>query len=334
MSNPNKQRAEKFSRAWLTLDPEQETNRICEKLRQGVFGTLRKQGAVIGISGGIDSSVVLALAARAFGPERVLGILLPERESSPDSLRLALNLAETYGVKAIIENISGALDGLGCYPRRDEAMQRVIPEYQSPGWGAKIVLPSNLLDQQTLNVYRLVVNSPEGQEISKRLPLSEYQQIVAASNFKQRSRMCMLYYHAEAHNYAVLGTANKNERDLGFFVKWGDGGVDLGPIHHLFKTQVFQLAEYLGIPQEIRERIPTTDTYPGGSTQEEFFYRIPFDLLDAIWLGHEQEVSPEEIALALDLRPEQVQRVIADIESKKRGTNYLRLPPLELVDLE
>ncbi len=330
MSYQNKSRAEKFSREWLYLDAEQETNRLCEKLRQGVFGTLRKQGAVIGISGGIDSSVVLALAARAFGPERVLGVLLPERESDPDSLRLALNLAETYGVKAIVENISEALDGFGCYPRRDEAMQRVIPEYQPPEWGAKIVLPSNLLDQQTLNIYRLVVTSPAGQEISKRLPLSEYQQIVAASNFKQRSRMCMLYYHAEARNYAVLGTANKNERDLGFFVKWGDGGVDLGPIQHLFKTQVFQLAEFLGVPQEIRERTPTTDTYPGGSTQEEFFYRIPFDLLDAIWLGYEQGVSPEEIAAGLGLQPEQVSRVTADIESKKRGTSYLRMPPLEL----
>lgn len=324
------QPAQQFSRAWLEIDPEAETNRICERLRQGVFGTLRKQGAVIGISGGIDSSVVLALAARAFGAERVLGILLPEKESNPESVQLALTLAETYGVKALIENISGALDGFGCYPRRDEAIKRVIPEYQEPEWGAKIVLPSNLLDQQTLNVYRLVVTAPDGREISKRLPLSEYQQIVAASNFKQRSRMCMLYFHAEAHNYAVLGTANKNEHDLGFFVKWGDGGVDLGPIKHLFKTQIYQLAEYLNVPAEIRQRTPTTDTYPGGSTQEEFFYRIPFDLLDAIWLGYERGVSPAEIAGALGLQPEQVSRVTADIESKKRGTQYLRLPPLDL----
>lgn len=319
---------EKFNRAWLNIAPVAETERLCEELRQGVFGTMKKQGGVVGISGGIDSSVVLALAARAFGPERVVGVLLPERESNPESEHLANILAKPLGVSTVLENISGALDGFACYQRRDEAIQRVIPEYEPSRWGAKIVLPSNLLEQQTLNVYRLVVTGPDGQEISKRLPLAEYQQIVAASNFKQRSRMCMLYYHAEKRNYAVLGTANKNEHELGFFVKWGDGGVDIGPIKHLFKTQVFQLAEYLGIPEEIRSRIPTTDTYPGGSTQEEFFYRIPFDLLDAIWLGYEKEIAPAEIADALGLQPEQVTRVIADIESKKRGTNYLRMMPV------
>lgn len=316
---------EKFNRAWLNIDPAAETERLCDRLRQGVFGTMKKQGGVVGISGGIDSSVVLALAARAFGPERVVGVLLPERESNPESEHLANILAKPLGVTTVLENISGPLDGFGCYQRRDEAIRRVIPEYEPSRWGAKIVLPSNLLEQQTLNVYRLVVTGPDGQEISKRLPLAEYQQIVAASNFKQRSRMCMLYYHAEKRNYAVLGTANKNEHELGFFVKWGDGGVDIGPIKRLFKTQVFQLAEYLGIPEEIRSRVPTTDTYPGGSTQEEFFYRIPFDLLDAIWLGYEKEIAPAEIAEALGLQPEQVTRVIADIESKKRGTNYLRM---------
>ncbi len=318
----------KFSRDWLNIDPAAETERLCKMLRQGVFGTLKKQGGVVGISGGIDSSVVLALAVRAFGPERVVGVLLPERESNPESEHLANILAKPLGVSTILENISGALEGFACYRRRDEAIQRVIPEYEPSRWGAKIVLPSNLLEQQTLNVYRLVVTGPDGQEISKRLPLAEYQQIVAASNFKQRSRMCMLYYHAEKRNYAVLGTANKNEHELGFFVKWGDGGVDIGPIRHLFKTQVFQLAEYLGIPEEIRSRTPTTDTYPGGSTQEEFFYRIPFDLLDAIWLGYEKGVIAEEIAEALGLQPEQITRVIADIESKKRGTNYLRTMPI------
>ncbi len=319
---------EKFNRSWLDIDPAAETERLCDMLRQGVFGTMKKQGGVAGISGGIDSSVVLALAARAFGPERVVGVLLPERESNPESEHLANILAKPLGVTTVLENISGALDGFACYQRRDEAIQRVIPEYEPSRWGAKIVLPSNLLEQQTLNIYRLVVTGPDGQEISKRLPLAEYQQIVAASNFKQRSRMCMLYYHAEKRNYAVLGTANKNEHELGFFVKWGDGGVDIGPIKHLFKTQVFQLAEYLGIPEEIRSRVPTTDTYPGGSTQEEFFYRIPFDLLDAIWLGYEKEIAPAEIAEALGLQPEQVTRVIADIESKKRGTNYLRMMPV------
>jgi NAD+ synthase len=328
--HPKSELTNEFSREWLNIDPEVEVNRICGKLRQSVFETLRKQGGVVGISGGIDSSVVLALIAKAIGSDRVLGILMPERESNPESIRLAQNLADLLGVKTVTECISDALEGFGCYKRRDEAISKVIPEYHQPGWAAKIVLPTNLLDQNILNVFRLVVTAPDKHEISKRLPKDEYQQIVAASNLKQRSRMSIVYYHAEARNYAVIGTANKNEHDLGFFVKWGDGGVDISPIQHLFKTQIYQIAQYLNIPDEIQARIPTTDTYPGGCTQEEFFFRVPFDILDTIWFGYEKGVDITKIANALDLQTEQVSRVISDIQSKKRGTNYLRMPPLEL----
>jgi NAD+ synthase len=252
---------------------------------------------------------------------------MPENESSPESAQLAQDLARHFQVEVINENISPALDGFGCYRRRDEAIQRVFPDYV-PGWKAKIVLPGNLLEQQTLNIFRLVVSNPQGEEFSKRLPLNEYYQIVAASNFKQRARMTTLYYHAELRNYAVIGTANKNEHDLGFFVKYGDGGADLQPIAHLFKTQVYQLAKFLGVPEDIQRRTPTTDTYPGGSTQEEFFYRVPFDLLDAVWFGYEQGHTNEEIAAALRLTSNQIERVVRDIESKKRATEYLRLAPV------
>jgi len=286
---------------------------------------------VVGISGGIDSSVVLALCARAFGPQRVVGVLLPEKESDPDSVVLAEKVAARYGVPTVTEDITAALEGLGCYQRRDEAIALVFPEY-APGWKAKIVLPGDLLEQETLNVFSLTVISPDGREFSKRLPLREYYQIVAASNFKQRTRMAMLYYHAELRNYAVVGTANKNEHALGFFVKHGDGGVDVSPIVHLFKTQVYQLARYLGVPEEIQRRVPTTDTYSAGSTQEEFFFRVPFDILDVVWSGYECGASNAEMAAALGLSPEQVERVIADVVRKQRTTAYLRMPPVGMDD--
>ncbi|HID39588.1 MAG TPA: NAD(+) synthase, partial [Calditrichaeota bacterium] len=161
-----------------------------------------------------------------------------------------------------------------------------------------------------------------------RLPLKEYLQIVAASNFKQRSRMCMLYYHAERLNWAVIGTGNKNEHEQGFFVKYGDGGADVKPIAHLFKTQVFQLAEYLGVPKEIQSRTPTTDTYSAEQTQEEFFFRLPFETLDRIWHGWEHNVPVEEIAAALELQPGQVENVIHDVKRKIAATEYLRMNPL------
>ena len=319
--------AHPFDRHMLDLDAATETQRIVDSLRRNVHEALHRQGGIVGISGGIDSSVVLALCAQAFGPERVVGVLLPEGESSPDSARLAHLLADQFNVPTVTEDISEALRGAGCYRRRDEAMARIFPEY-AHDWKAKIVLPGQLLEKDTLNVFYLTVTSPNGQEFTKRLPLREYYQIVAASNFKQRTRMAMLYYHAELRNYAVVGTANKNEHDQGFFVKHGDGGVDVAPIVHLFKTQVYQLARYLGIPEEIQSRTPTSDTYSAGSTQEEFFFRVPFALLDVIWFGYEHHVPAASIAQALDLTAEQVERVIADIVRKQRTTAYLRTAAL------
>jgi NAD+ synthase len=185
------------------------------------------------------------------------------------------------------------------------------------------------LEKDSLNYFKVTVESPDGAVRSKRMPLKEYLQIVAASNFKQRARMAMLYYHAERLNRAVVGTGNKDEHSLGFFVKYGDGGTDTKPIAHLFKLQVFQLAEVLPIPGEIRRRTPTTDTYSAEVTQTEFFFGVDFDLLDLIWHGLDNDVPAEAIAEQLNLTPEQVMRVYKDIRQKQRSTNYLRMPPLE-----
>ena len=311
----------------MNIDAQKETEKIIDKLRDDLSKTLKKRGAVIGISGGIDSSVILALCAKAFGPKKVLGIMLPEKESSKDNFALARELTKTFGVDYIIEDITGALEGFGVYRRRDEAIKRVFPEYDS-SYKAKIILPNSLLDSNTLNIFQILIISPEGVEQTKRLPVNEYLEIVAASNFKQRSRMSMLYFHADAKNYAVIGTGNKNEHEQGFFVKYGDGGADTKPIAHLFKTQVYQLAEYLGVPNEIRRRTPTTDTYSAEQTQEEFFFRIPYKTLDKIWLGWEKGYSNEDIASELELSPEQIENVIQDIIHKKNATEYLRMEPI------
>ena len=316
-----------FTRESILFDPEKETNKIHEKLKNDVIKKLKKRGTVVGISGGIDSSVVLALCAKVFGPKKVLGVMMPEQDSNPDSLELATELAKKFDVEYIVENMTPAVDGFGCYKRRDEAIKCIFPEFTDK-YKAKIVLPSNILEKDTLNLFKLMIITPDGEEKTARLPLKEYLQIVAASNFKQRSRMCMLYYHAEARNWAVVGTGNKNEHEQGFFVKWGDGGADLKPIAHLFKTQVFQLAKYLDVPEEIQNRVPTTDTYSAEQTQEEFFFRLPFEILDTIWFGWENKVSPGDIAIALDLKEEQVVNVINDIKRKIAATEYLRMNPL------
>jgi len=318
-----------FSKNDLLINPAEESNRLMVRLKDDILNKLRKRGAVVGISGGVDSSVTLALCAKALGAEHVLGVMMPEKDSSPDSLRLAQKVAEQFGVPHVVEDMTEGLNGLGCYRRRDEAIKRVFPEYNS-SYKAKITLLGNLLQKDSLNVFQLTIISPSGDKKSTRIPIKEYLQIVAASNFKQRSRMSMLYYHAESRNYAVVGTGNKNEHEHGFFVKYGDGGSDIRPITHLFKTQIYQLAEFLGIPEEIRRRTPTSDTYSAEQTQEEFFFRLPFEILDTIWYGWEKGVSVEEISDALKLRPEQVENVIHDIKRKKAATEYLRMVPIHL----
>lgn len=324
-----------FTRHSLDINPQKETERIVQALRQHVHQTMHRRGAVLGISGGVDSSVVLALCVRAFGPENVTALLLPEKDSDPESERLGRLVARRYGVEPVLEVITPVLDGFGCYPRRDEAIRRIFPEYDAAqGYKAKIVLPQNLLDQDTLNFFSLTIVTPQGEEKTRRLPVREYSQIVAASNFKQRTRMAMLYYHAELRNYAVIGTGNKNEHDQGFFVKWGDGGVDIQPIVHLFKTQVYQLAEYLDVPEEIRQRPPTSDTYSAACTQEEFFFRLPFAVMDVLWYAMEHDVPIAEVAQAMGLEEVQVQRAYNDFSRKQRTTDYLRMPPVQLSEAE
>jgi NAD+ synthase len=318
-----------FHRDILKLDPENEVKRIVAWIRDTVFEELKRNGGVLGVSGGVDSAVVLALTVQALGPERTVVLLLPEMESSPDSARLAREVCRQFGVAPIVEDVTGPLIGFGCYRRRDEAVHSVFPEYDS-SYKLKITLPPDLLDKDTLNVFRVTIVSPEGEEKTKRLRPAQLRQIVAASNLKQRSRASLLYYHAELQDYAVIGTPQKNEHDQGFFVKYGDGAMDLKPIGHLYKTQVFQLAEYLRIPEEIRTRPPTSDTYSAGSTQEEFFFRLPFEVMDLLWYALEHKVPVPEVARVMDLTEVQVQRVFDDLTRKQRTTAYLRTPPLGL----
>ena len=255
---------------------------------------------------------------------------MPEEDSNPDSEMLAKNLAAQYKVELVVENMTPALAGFGTYARRDEAMKAVFPEYDGKTYKSKIVLPTALGEKDTLNIFQLTIITPDGEEKTKRLPLKEYLQIVAASNFKQRSRMAMEYYHADRLNYAVIGTGNKNEHEQGFFVKWGDGGADIKPIAHLFKSQVYQLAAYLDVPKEIQERTPTTDTYSAECTQEEFFFRVPHHIGDVVWFGMENNVPTNAVAAALNLSEEQVINVQNDIKRKLKTTEYLKANPVHL----
>jgi len=306
-------------------DPDATIAEIAEGMRRAARG-FRRRGGVVGLSGGVDSSVVAALAARAFGPDNVLGVMMPEADSSEDTLALSRLAAEAAGITTVLENITPILDGAGAYRRRDEAIRRVVPRY-GPGWKVKLVLPS-VIESESYRIFSLVARSPDGEEVKARLPLEAYLQVVAATNFKQRTRKMVEYYHADRLNYVVLGTPNRLEYDQGFFVKNGDGAADVKPIAHLYKSQVYQLAEVLGVPEEIRSRPPTTDTYSLPQSQEEFYFSLPYDRMDLCLYAVDHEVPAAEVAAALSLTEEQVERVFADIASKRRVSRYLHAAPL------
>ncbi len=309
----------------LHLDPAQETERIAEAIREQVSGQLRRKGVVLGLSGGIDSSVTAALCVRALGADRVLGLLMPEHDSSPESFSLGHLLAEHYGITTFVEDIAATLDAAGCYSRRDQAIRSVFPEY-GPGYKAKIVLPG--LFDSTFRLFSVVIESPTGEVRRARLALNAYQQLVAATSFKQRVRKMMEYYHADRLRYAVAGTPNRLEYELGFFVKLGDGAADIKPIAHLYKTQVYQLAQYLEVPEAIRRRPPTTDTYSMSQSQEEFFFSLPYDRMDLCLYGKNQAIPAEELAPAVGLSAKQVERVYEDIDAKHNAARYLHQRPL------
>ena len=294
-----------FSKDILVLDTEKEADKICSQIRTLMTKQLKRRGLVVALSGGIDSSVSVGLASKALGPDRVVALLMPERHSSENTLDLSKSVAETFGVKWFHEDISGVLQAVGFYQRYDDAVRQAIPEY-GDGWKSKIVIP-NVMETKGFNLFSIVAQMPDGTQVQKRLPLKAYLEIVAATNFKQRTRKMFEYYYADRFNYAVVGTPNRLEYDQGFFV--GDGAADIKPIAHLYKTP------NLGVPEKMETPIPCPTR------------ALPHDKMDLCLYGKNNGYSPADIAETLGLTPDQVQRVYDDIDTKRSTTRYLHLMP-------
>jgi NAD+ synthase len=315
-----------FHKDVLKLDLEAKARELSQRLSDAVLKTLKRRGVVVAIAGGIDSACVAALSVRALGPKRVHGLLLPERDSSGESIAYGRKLCEALGIPYDVHDIAPILDAAGCYQVREAAVRSVFPELKSEmPW--KIVMHGDRLQSDALNVFYVVVRTPDGRDHKVRLTPRAYLEIVAATNFKQRTRKMLEYFHADRLHYAVIGTPNRLEYDQGFFVKLGDGAADAKPIAHLYKSQVYQLAEYLGVPDEIRGRTPTTDTYSLPQTQDEFYFSLPHDKMDLCLYARDHELAPAAVADAVGLDAEQVARVFADIDQKRRTTRYLHLTP-------
>jgi NAD+ synthase len=312
------------------MDNDEVVEAICTRLKGILSKDVMRRGFVVAMSGGIDSSVSAALCVRAVGPERVYGLLLPERDSSSDSAVRGRRLAEHLGLQYELFDIAPTLEAIGCYRWRDDAIRRVFPAY-GDGWKNKIAITGGL--EGRLNHFQLVVQAPNGETKRERLGLREYLQIVAATNFKQRIRKTVEYFHADRLNYAVVGTPNRLEYDQGFFVKNGDGSADVKPIAHLYKTQVYALARHLRLPAEICAAVPTTDTYSLAQGQDEFYFALPYAQMDLALYALNHGYEPGELAAAIGITPAQAENVYRDIEAKRKSTRYMHLRPVLVEDV-
>jgi NAD+ synthase len=320
-----------FYAAVLNIDPEKETEHIVAGIRNALRNDLKRRGLVVGISGGIDSSVTAALSVRALGRERVFGLELTELHSAKETIELSSSIIKYLGIESLRMDISPVLQAFGAYRHYDDAVRMVIPDY-GDGWKSKIII-SSLFESKGFSLSALVVQAPDGSIFKERLPLKPYLEIVAATNFKQRTRKMLEYYHADRLNFAVAGTPNRLEYDQGFFVKLGDGAADIKPIAHLYKTQVYQLAEYLGIPKEIQKRLPTTDTYSMPQGQDEFYFSLPYQQMDICLYAKNHGIEPASVAASCGLSPDQVKRVYEDIDTKRSTTRYLHLKAITLEEI-
>jgi NAD+ synthase len=309
----------------LALDPDTTIELLARRTAEAVRD-LGRRGAVVAVSGGVDSAVVAALCVKAFGPKHVLCLRLPERDIGATASDLGLQLAEHLRAPTVEEPITAALEALGCYRRRDAAIRQVFPDYE-PTWRHKLIRSA---PTGALITFSLVVGRPDGTTEQRALPAKAYRALIAATNMKQRVRKLIEYTWADELGYAVLGTPNLLEYDQGFFVRGGDGLADVKPIARLYKTQVYVLAQALDLPQQIATRAPTTETFSLPQTQEEFYFGHPYERMDLLVWARDRNVPADELAPRVDVDADVIAAAYWEIDRRRTATRYLHAPPIVL----
>ncbi|WP_041446467.1 NAD(+) synthase [Pseudothermotoga thermarum] len=226
------------------------------------------KGIVVGISGGLDSAVTAALCVKAIGSEKVFGLIMPERDSSKDTVKDAKLVCEWLKIPFKVKSITPILRKIGVY--------KLFPPAR--------LFPRSFQERYVLNKWRKLSQDPFIDDLLSK-GNDQFLKGLAFYRIKHRVRMCLLYFEAEQRGYAVASTENKTEYLTGLYVKWGDDCGDISPIAHLYKTQVFDLAKKLDVPEKIIAKAPSPDLIPG--IDDEFALGMSYQELDQILVAIE-----------------------------------------------
>ena len=296
-------------------------------IQETVADTLRKEGIVIGVSGGVDSALIATLAVEALGHDHVYGLILPEKESSPSSRELAMRLCKKLKIPYGEVPITPMLESFGIYTQKEALIRELFPQYDPAVHTTNLFLPPGISTMSLLALPSIRLSDENGSISTKRLSAPQYLKLISLQNVKQRTRMIVLYMQAEKMNYSVSGTTNKSELLTGYFVKFGDGGVDLEPIADMYKLQVYKLSEMLNIDKKIISRAPSPDTWSHFTSDEDFYLRMPYDILDQLLYAEEHHIPLEIVQKNTGLNTGQIESALKHIHTMKHASGMLQISP-------
>ena len=303
---------------------EKSVDSICDFIKNEITNKFQRNGAIIGLSGGIDSAVTAALCVKAIGHEKVLGLIMPEKESELESQVLAKQFADKYNIKTKIIDISSILDSFGVYENKEKIVKEKFTNFNND-CKYRLVVPPKF--ENTVGIPYLDILDDKNKQHKLKISSFEFLALTAATSIKHRVRMTMLYYHGEKNHLTVMGTTNKSEYLQGYFVKYGDGGSDIEPLANLYKSQIYQLGQFLNIPKEILTKDASPDVWSFTTNDEEFFYSVSYDIVDLILYARENKLAVKEIQKLSNLSAENIENLLRFQNQKQNKSQHMREIP-------
>ena len=299
---------------------QKDVDDLCNFLQDEISIKSQKSGAIVGLSGGIDSTVTMALCAKALGSDKTLGLTMFEKESNSSNKDLISHIAQNYDIKIENIDITPILDSFGVYSYRENIVKEKFPDFNS-NCKYRVVVPPNF---NSVGIPYLEILDEENQNHKIKISSSDFLTLTSATSIKHRVRMILLYFHAEKNNLSVVGTTNKSEYLQGYFVKYGDGGSDIEPLVNLYKSQIYQIGNFLNVPEEILNNDASPDVWSYSTTDEEFFYTVPYEIVDLILYAREKKLSIMEIKKLSNLPEEKIQNLLRFQDIKQRKSQHMR----------